>query len=92
MLKIAYTTGLLFLIQSFGYGYVTVVEIPAVSTREEVISKEFSEPGIVQERKKIKKMVKKLEPGLPVLREAVAAVYRAAFGRLERDFGFFSTV
>ena len=37
-------------------------------------------------------MFKKLEPGLPVLREAVAAVYRAAFGRLERDFGFFSTV
>ena len=34
----------------------------------------------------------KLEPGLPVLREAVTAVYRAAFGRLERNFAFFSAV
>jgi len=34
----------------------------------------------------------KLEPGLPVLREAVTAINRAAFGRLERNFAFFSAV
>jgi len=34
----------------------------------------------------------KLEPGFPVLREAVTAIYRAAFGRLERNFAFFSAV
>lgn len=36
--------------------------------------------------------IMKLEPGFPVLREAVTAIYRAAFGRLERNFAFFSAV
>ena len=29
---------------------------------------------------------------LPVLLEAVPAIYRLAFRRLERDFGFFSAI
>ena len=35
---------------------------------------------------------KNLEPGFPVLGEAVAAIYRPALGRLERNFTFLSTV
>jgi hypothetical protein len=38
------------------------------------------------------KKIMKLEPGFPVLREAVTAIYRAAFGRLKRNFAFFSAV
>lgn len=34
----------------------------------------------------------KLEPGFPVFREAVTAIYRAAFGRFEWYFAFFPTV
>jgi hypothetical protein len=36
--------------------------------------------------------IKKLVPGFPVFREAVAAINRAAFGRLEWYFAFFPTV
>ncbi|KQC03668.1 MAG: hypothetical protein APR53_04725 [Methanoculleus sp. SDB] len=35
---------------------------------------------------------KRLEPGFPVFRETVPAVYRAAFGRLERYFTLYATV
>ena len=42
-------------------------------------------------KEKVNKFMK-LEPGLPVLREAVTAINRAAFGRLERNFAFFSAV
>jgi len=38
------------------------------------------------------KELKNLEPGFPVLREAVTAVYRAAFGWLEGNFTFLSAV
>jgi hypothetical protein len=34
----------------------------------------------------------RLEPGFPVFREAVTAINRAAFGRLEWYFAFFPTV
>jgi hypothetical protein len=36
--------------------------------------------------------IMKLEPGFPVFREAVTAINRAAFGRLEWYFAFFPTV
>jgi hypothetical protein len=36
--------------------------------------------------------IKKLEPGFPVLREAVAAIDRAAFCWFKRHFAFFPTV
>ncbi len=36
--------------------------------------------------------IMKSEPGFPVFREAVTAINRAAFGRLERNFAFFSAV
>jgi hypothetical protein len=35
---------------------------------------------------------KRLEPGFPVFGEAVTAVHRAAFSRLERNFTFLSAV
>jgi len=38
------------------------------------------------------KKIMKLEPGFPVFREAVTAINRAAFGRLEWYFAFFPTV
>jgi hypothetical protein len=41
--------------------------------------------------KKMKKIMK-LVPGFPVFREAVTAINRAAFGRLEWYFAFFPTV
>ena len=43
-------------------------------------------------REKKEKKIMKLEPGFPVIREAVTAIYRAAFGRLKRNFAFFSAV
>jgi hypothetical protein len=44
-----------------------------------------------QNKEKMKKIMK-LEPGFPVFRQAVTAINRAAFGRLERYFAFFPTV
>jgi hypothetical protein len=44
-----------------------------------------------QNKEKMKKIMK-LEPGFPVFREAVTAINRAAFGRLEWYFAFFPTV
>jgi hypothetical protein len=41
---------------------------------------------------KLRKSVKNLEPGFPVLREAVTAINRAAFGWLEGNFTFLSAV
>ena len=38
------------------------------------------------------KKIINLEPGFPVFREAVAAIYRAAFSRFEWYFAFFPTV
>jgi len=43
-------------------------------------------------KSELRKSVKNLEPGFPVFREAVAAVNRAAFGRLEGNFTFLSAV
>lgn len=36
--------------------------------------------------------LKRLEPGFPVLRKAVAAVHRSSFGGLKGDFTLFTTV
>ncbi len=43
-------------------------------------------------RSRVREKEKNLEPGLPVLRQAVAAINRPAFCRLERNFAFLSTV
>ena len=39
-----------------------------------------------------KKMVMDLEPGAPVLREALLAIDRSSLGRLERYFALFTAV
>jgi hypothetical protein len=39
-----------------------------------------------------KKTIIRLVPGLPVFREAFLAIYRSAFGWLERYFTIFSTI
>ena len=44
------------------------------------------------QKKRKKNKINNLEPGFPVFREAVTAVNRAAFGRLEWYFAFFPTV
>jgi hypothetical protein len=50
-----------------------------------------TEPGNTAKGRKNEKIMK-LEPGFPVFREAVTAINRAAFGRLEWYFAFFPTV
>jgi hypothetical protein len=54
----------------------------------------FSENDRAENRQNKEKLkeVNWLEPGFPVFREAVTAINRAAFGRLEWYFAFFPTV
>jgi hypothetical protein len=59
--------------------------------RSSMIQFSGTEPVKPPNKEKMKKIMK-LEPGFPVFREAVTAINRAAFGRLEWYFAFFPTV
>jgi len=50
--------------------------------------------GFGRKIRKIRKIDKflKLEPGFPVFRQAIPAIYWPALGWLERHFAFFATV